>query len=217
MTYLIFMVIYTEEKAEKMLSRYVPVAKSVLAKNVEQAIKIAGKIKFPLVLKIISPKAIHKTEINGIRFASNEDELKKEYADLMKMAKKKRLKPTGILVQELVSGEEVIIGIKKDATFGHVIALGMGGKYVEVFKDITFRVCPIGEKDAESMIQDLKFKKILYGVRGRKAVNMKLLRSVLIKVSKFPLNNKNIEELDINPFIINDKIGKAVDARILTK
>ena len=210
------MAVYTEEKAEKMLSRYVPVAKSVLAKNVEQAIA-SKKMKFPLVLKIISPKAIHKTEINGIRFASNEDELKKEYCDLMKMANRKRLKPTGILVQEFMSGEEVIIGIKKDATFGHVIALGMGGKYVEVFKDITFRACPIGEKDAESMIQDLKFKKILYGVRGKKPVNMKLLKQVLVKVSRFPLNNRNIEELDINPFIINDKVGKAVDARIATK
>lgn len=211
------MPVFTEEKAEKMINRYVPVAKSAMTKNIEQAKIAAAKFDFPMVIKIISPKAIHKTEINGVRFVNNIDELTKNYADLMKVSKKKRLKLTGVLVQEMISGEEVIIGLKNDPTFGHVIALGLGGRYVEVFKDVNFRVCPINEDEAQKMIDDLKFKKILYGVRGRKPVNMKLLKNVLVKISKMPLNNRKIEELDINPFIINHKDGKAVDARISTK
>ena len=210
------MIVHTGEKAERVVAKYAPVARSVMTKNPAQAIAAAGKIKFPLVLKIISPKVIHKTEVNGVRIVNNLDELRKAYGEMMKIANKKRLKPIGILVQEFVTGQELILGIKNDPTFGHVIALGIGGKYVEIIKDITFRACPIDNNDAKSMIEDLKYKQLLFGVRGEKPVNMKLLKQVLVKVSKLP-QNKKIEELDINPFIINNKVGKAVDVRVVVK
>ncbi|MBI3190713.1 acetate--CoA ligase family protein [archaeon] len=209
------MKILTEEKAEELISNHVPVAKSSLTKKLEKALEL--KMKYPLVLKIISPKAVHKTEINGIRIVYDVEEFKTNYNDLVRVSKKKRMPLTGILVQEYVSGQEVIIGIKNDPTFGHILVFGIGGKFVELIKDVSFRACPITETDAQDMIDELKFKKILYGLRGSKPVNMKLLKKTLISVSKLPETVKKIEELDINPFIINDKIGKAVDARIVLK
>ncbi len=209
--------ILTEEKAETLIAKYVPVAKSEIAKNPIHAIALSNKIKFPLVLKLISPKALHKTEINGVRIVGNIEDLRKEFVSLYKTAMKKRIKPFSILVQEFIRGEEVIIGIKHDGTFGHIIAFGIGGKFVELVKDVSFRACPITEKDAQSMIDELKFGKVLYGVRGKKAVNIKLLKKTLIAVSHLPEKIKGIEELDINPFIISSKIGKVTDARIVLK
>lgn len=211
------MVIYTEDKAEALLSKYVPVAKSVLAKNTIAAIAASNKMKFPLVLKLISLKALHKTEAGGVRIVNNIEELRTQYTDIMKSAIKKGLKPEGCLVQEFARGEEVIIGIKKDPAFGHVLLFGMGGKYVEIIKDVSFRACPIELKDAQEMIDELKYKKILYGARGANPVNFRLLKRTLVTVSRLPLKFKDIEELDINPFIINDRTGKVVDARIVMK
>ncbi len=209
--------IYTEDRAEKFLSKYVPVAKSALAKTEKEALLLSKKIKFPLVMKLISPKALHKTEVGGVRVVKDAEELKASFLEFKKTAKRKKIPISGILLQEFVKGEEVIIGINKDPTFGHVIAFGIGGKYVEIIKDITFRSCPITPKDAQSMIDDLRYKKLLMGVRGSKPVNLVLLKKTLVAVSKIPSRNKGIEELDINPFIINDKTGKVADARIITK
>ncbi len=200
-------------KAEQLIKNYAPVAKSILTNNIDDAVKFGNK--FPVVLKIISPDAIHKTEINGVKIVKDKSELEKGFADLLQIAQQKNIRLEGILVQEFVEGEEVIIGIKRDETFGHVIAFGLGGVLVEILKDVTFRVCPITEEDAQSMIDDLKSKQILYGVRGKKAVNISLLKKVLVSISKMPQKYKNIEELDVNPFVINEKDGKVADIKIV--
>jgi biotin carboxylase len=211
------MAIYTEEKAEKFLSKFVPVARSFLVRSEKEALAKAKAIKYPLVMKFISPKALHKTEIGGVKIVRDAADLKTAFKEFQATARRKKVPLAGVLLQEFVKGEEVIIGINKDPTFGHVIAFGIGGKYVEVIKDITFRACPITLKDAQSMIDDLKYKKILFGVRGAKPVNLALLKKTLVSVSQIPTKNKGIDELDINPFIINDKTGKVADARIITK
>ena len=205
----------TEPKAEQLLSKYLPIADSILAKKTEEAKKFAKKAKYPVILKLISPQALHKTEIEGIRKADSEEELEKEFNDLISIAKKKRLKLEGILVQEFVKGTETIIGLKKDPTFGHVVVFGIGGVFVELLKDVSFRICPITEKDAESMIEELKAKKLLFGFRGAKKANLNKLKKAIVAVSKIPEKYPEIEELDINPFMIDDKKGTVVDARII--
>ncbi len=170
---------------------------------------------FPLVLKLVSPDAVHKTELRGVRIIKDASSLTTEFNDLISTAKKKRLKIEGILVQEFISGKEVIIGIKKDPSFGHVIMFGLGGIMVELLKDVSFRVCPISEHDAESMIDDLKGKGLLTGFRGEPAVNLNLLKKILVKASYIPVKNTNISELDINPLIINEKDAFVVDSRIV--
>jgi len=209
--------IYAEHKAEQFLSKYLPVAKSNLTKKPQEALAFLSKQKlsYPAVLKLVSKDALHKTDIGGVKIVKSDEELNECYEALLSIAKKKKLKIEGILVQEYVSGKELIIGLKNDKTFGHVIALGIGGTLVEVLKDITFRVCPITEDDAQQMIDELKASKILYGVRGEKPVNLKELRHFMVNVSKLAEKNKNIEELDINPLIINDKFAKIADARIV--
>jgi biotin carboxylase len=209
--------VYTEVKAEEFLKAYVPIAKHFLVKNFEQATIAAKKLGFPLVLKIISQDAIHKSEIKGVRIVKNRQDLSKEFEKLVAIAKEKKLKLEGILVQEYVEGEYVIIGLKKDATFGHVIAFGIGGIYTELLKDVSFRVCPINSKDAEEMFDELKLRKLLEGFRNTKAINKEFLKKTLIKVSQIPLKHPEIQEMDINPFVINEKDGKVVDARILVE
>ncbi len=203
--------VFTEKKAEDFLKQYLPIAKSQLTKNIAQ---VQVK-KYPVVLKIISPQALHKTEIKGVRIVNNKQELEKEYKALKTTAKKRRLRLSGILVQEFIKGQEIILGIKKDPTFNHVIMFGIGGTLVEMIKDIQFRACPITEKDADDMIDQLKFKQLLTGFRKTKSINLKLLKQLLIKTSRIPKRNKNIQELDINPLIINSKEAKVADARIV--
>ena len=208
------MKVFLGKDAERFLID-IPIAKSILTKDIKKAEKSIKK--YPIVLKIISPKAVHKTDVNAVRIVHKKEDFEREFKDLIIMAKKKRIPLNGILVQEYIKGREVIIGIKNDPSFGHAIMFGLGGTMVEVLKDVTFRICPIEESDAENMIQELKTKQILYGVRGEKAVNINLLKRILVQASLIPKKHKNIEELDINPLIINDKDAKAVDVRVSVK
>jgi len=204
--------IWTEKKAEDFLRKRIPVARSMIVKNATSARKFSKK--YPVVLKVISEKALHKSDIGGVMIAHNAEELEKHFADLENMVKKRKLKAQ-ILIQEFVSGRELVIGISKDPVFGHVIMFGLGGKYVETIKDVNFRVCPITEKDAEGMIEDMKYKKLLYGVRGEKPVNISAIKKTLVKVSCIPKSYKKLKEIDINPLIADENGVKAVDARII--
>lgn len=195
------------DEALKMLN--IPCAKFELADslvNVERAQKRMG---FPCVLKLVSPKIAHKTEEGGVNIVHDLSELRETASIFLKKGK--------VLVQEKCAGVEMFLGIKNDPVFGHVLLAGIGGIFVEVFKDISFRVCPISKKDAEHMLYELKGNTLLAGVRGAKPVNHRALIDAMVALSKLPGELKNLEELDVNPFFINDKEGKAVDARIVLK
>ena len=196
--------------AEKLLSTYVNVSKNILSSDVDQAILFA---KYPAVLKIISQQALHKTEIKGVRIVHNKEDLMQNYADLLKSALKHNIILDGILVQKFEEGTEIFIGIKKDETFGHVIGLGLGGIYVEQLKDVQWRKCPITEKDADSMIEHLKMKDVIKGVRNEHN-NVNDLKKTLITVSHIPKRYPDLKEMDINPLILKDK-ATVVDARMV--
>jgi acetate---CoA ligase (ADP-forming) len=157
---------------------------------------------------------LHKSDIGGVEVVRNREELEEKYHKLFSIAKKKRFILNGILVQEYIEGQQLIIGIQNDATFGHVIMFGLGGIFVEVLKDVSFRVCPITYDDAQSMIDELKGKAILDGVRGQQPVNQRALIEALVTCSTIPDKHPELQELDINPFILNHRRGKVVDARI---
>jgi len=202
--------ILTEYESDKILSRYIPVAKNKLVKRLAEI----KKPKFPIALKIISPDALHKSDINGVRKVDDRKELEENFRDLINIAKKRKLRLDGILVQEYFSGKDFIIGLKKDETFNHIILFGIGGIFTEIVKDFSIRKCPIDYDEAGSMLEELKANKIFHGFRGIK-LNTKLLRRVLVKVSQIPRMHKNIDELDINPFILNEDKGYAVDSRMI--
>ena len=207
--------VYTEEAAEDFLRSYVPVAKHFLIDSLEGLERSAKKLGFPLVLKIISPDALHKSDIQGVHFAKDFEELAQSYEALLAIVERRKLRFQGILVQEYIEGSYVLIGLKKDPVFGHVLVFGIGGIYTELLKDISFRICPITLEDADAMIQELKMKDLLFGFRGSKTVNIALLKKTLVSVSRIPLKHTDIQEMDINPFVINHKAGYVVDARIV--
>jgi acyl-CoA synthetase (NDP forming) len=207
--------VYTEFDTEKFLKKFVPVAKNKLCRTNKEVEEGARKVGFPLVLKLISKDALHKSDIGGVRIVNYRLDLEKELRELTNIIKKHKIKAEGILVQEFVEGESVLIGLKQDKSFGHAIVLGIGGIYTEYLKDVSFRVCPVTKKDVNEMIDELKMKSLLFGVRGRKSVNLDLLKDVVVKVSRIPLKHKEIKELDINPFVIDHQIGKVVDARMV--
>ena len=199
----------TDYEAEKFLKKYIPVSKNELVNTFEDI-----TIKIPVALKIISDDVLHKSDINGVRIITHQEDVKKHFNDLLRIAKQKKVRLDGIMVQKLVLGPEAIIGIKKDPVFNHVLVFGAGGIFTEILDDVSIRKCPITLQDAQEMIDETKSKKIFYGFRGRK-VNINLLKKAMVSVSKIPLKYKNIEELDINPFIFYGDKGHAADARIV--
>lgn len=200
--------ILTEKEAEDFLEKEnFPVVKRKLAKNKKEILQYAKEIGFPVVLK--NPALLHKTEKNAIKVNITEKNIEKAYEEL------KKTKPSSILIQKQIEGSEILIGLKKDPSFGHVIAFGLGGIYSEILKDVSFRICPITKKDAATMIREIRGYQLLKGARGRKPVNTKLIENILIKISNLTKKYPNIKELDINPFIINKNFAKIVDARII--
>lgn len=201
--------VMAESAAEKFLSKKLNVAKSQLVKKFEDI-----KLSPPFYLKIISNDALHKSNIGAVKKVSNKSEIASSFNELISIAKKNKLRLEGILVQEEVKGHEFILGIKKDNVFGHIVLLGTGGILTELYEDVAMRKCPISKSDAEEMIEELKTRKLFEGFRGIK-INKKELVDSLVKLSSIPKNHPNIEELDINPYILNEKQGVVADARIV--
>ena len=204
-------------KTNTLLKKYkIPSCESVLCKKPDEAIKTAKKFGFPVVLKISSPDIIHKSDIGAVitNIKSNE-ELEKSFDKILKNTKKKKAKIQGIIIQKQKIGKEIIIGVKKDPQFGYIIMFGLGGIFVEVFKDVSFRISPIDKEDAKQMIEEIKSYKILKGIRGEKSVNINGLIEILVKTSKMIEKEKKITELDFNPVIVNQKTAEVVDARII--
>ena len=209
------MKIYNEYKAEEFLKKYLPVTQHLLTKNINEGLKFCAQYKYPIALKIISDQALHKTEINGVRVAHSDEDIKKEFESLIKLSKKLKLRLDGILFQKYRIGREIIIGGKKDSVFGQTILFGSGGIYAEFIHDVSVRICPINEKDSNEMINDTRASILLGKFRGENPVDKKLVINALLKVNKILMDNQNILELDINPLIVNKDGIFVVDARML--
>ncbi|MBS3068373.1 acetate--CoA ligase family protein [Candidatus Micrarchaeota archaeon] len=185
-----------------------------LAKSIDDAKKLANKIGYPVVMKIISPQASHKTEIGGVRVnIKNEGMLELTYKEFEEVASSHKLRLDGILIQKMArKGIELIVGAKRDEQFGHLIILGLGGIYVEIFKDISARLCPINESDIDEMIDELKSHPVITGARGKKAININELKRIMLNVCKF-VSKEDIKEMDLNPIVFDEKGGDIIDVR----
>ncbi|CDI05052.1 4-hydroxybutyrate--CoA ligase [Candidatus Nitrosotenuis uzonensis] len=210
-----------EEEGQEVLRAYgFPLPKSVLAKTADEAVKAAKKIGFPVVMKIASPQIIHKSDAGGVKVGvANEEAVKEAFDIIIKNAKKynKNAQIKGVLVQEMVKGgKELIIGSKQEPGFGPVIMLGMGGIYVEVLKDVTFRLAPVTNREADDMIDSIKTKKLLDGVRGEKPADKKKLSELIQKLSALVTDFPEIKELDMNPVLVMEqgKGCRVLDVRI---
>ncbi len=213
-----------EFEATRILSEYnLPVIKNALATSAAQAGSLAKEIGFPVVMKVMSEKIIHKFDIGGVVLNVNsEKEAEDAFFNITNSVKQKvpHADIDGILVSEQVAeGIEVILGIKKDPSFGDVVMFGMGGIFVEIFKDVSFRVAPVQKEVALEMIHEIKASKLLLGARGKKSSDIECLAETIVKLSNLALDNPDIKELDINPLIVLEE-GKGcfvADAKIVLK
>lgn len=210
----------TEAEAREVLKFYrIPLVEAEIVKNLEEAKSFVKKVGYPVVLKVISPQIIHKTEVGGVILNIRSDkELFEAFHEIMKNVERSmpNAEIKGFFIQKMMPRDyEVIIGGKKDPTFGQTIAFGLGGIFVEVFEDVSFRVVPISKEDAREMIQEIKGYKILKGYRGKKPADINALIDILLKTSKMLEENEEIKELDINPVFALHKGAYAGDARII--
>jgi len=210
----------TELESREILNYYkIPLVKGKVVKTIEGAKKFIEKTGYPTVLKVVSRQIIHKSDVGGVILnIDNEKKLFQAYHQIIKNIEKNAPKATieGFFIQEMISGgQEVIVGGKLDPTFGQTIVFGLGGVFVEVFEDTSFRVVPITKEDALEMIKEIKAYKILKGYRGKPPVNIEALVDILLKTSKMLEENQKIKELDINPILALPDRAVAVDARII--
>lgn len=211
----------SDAEALKLAAKYsIPLAKTVLAKNERQAVLAAKKLKYPVCLKIASPDVVHKVDSGGVMLGIKDETLLKEgFRQVLSNVKKSvpNARIDGILVQQLVpnDGTELIIGSKTDPQFGPVIMFGLGGIFVEVMKDVSFRLAPVERKDVQDMMKEIKGFKILQGTRGKKPANLKSIEDLLLAVSRMAWASKRIRELDLNPVFADEKRCVAVDLRVM--
>jgi len=213
-------ILLSEIEAKELLhDAGIPVERAVLTTTEVEARTQAERIGYPVVLKIDSPDISHKSDIGGVKVGL-EDSAAVSVAFNEIMANTKRAVPNasirGIAVQHMApEGTEVIVGMTTDAQFGPVVMFGLGGIMVEVMKDVSFRVVPVEERDAEQMIDEIKGRAILDGVRGQPPADKTAIRNVILKVSEFVERNPHILELDLNPMLVYPDGVIAVDARIV--
>jgi len=215
--------ILTEIKSRELLQSYgVEQNRYLVATGVEAAIEGAENLGFPVVMKVVSSKIVHKSDFGGVRVGlNNVKEIRTAYADIFRNAAERGIAPEeidGVTIQEMVEGvTEFFVGIKRDPIFGPVILAGIGGIWVELMKDIAMRITPLEEDDISKMLRELKGFPLLEGYRGRKKADVSALIKFIKKVSDLSLDNPQIVELDLNPVIVKE-MGKGVicvDARIV--
>ncbi|MBD6955118.1 MAG: acetate--CoA ligase alpha subunit [Thermoplasmata archaeon] len=210
----------TEVEAKEMLSAYhIPVAKTKLARTKEEAIEISRNMQFPLVAKIVSPQVIHKSDVGGVILnIKSPEELGDAFDKIVTNVKNKvpNAEIIGIAVQEMAPpGTESIIGSTKDIQFGPTVMFGLGGIFVEVMKDVSFRIAPFSKSTAIDMINELNGKAILYGARGEKQKDIESLSEAISRISQLVTEFPEIKELDANPTLVYENGIKVVDARII--
>ncbi len=212
------MKILLEHEVKKLLLKYgIPVTKESIANSPDEAFAIASQIGTPVAMKISSPDISHKSDVGGVILNVSAHEARSTYDRIISRIKKVApdAKIEGILVQQMAfQGHELIVGLKKDAQFGHALMFGLGGIFVEVYKDVSFMVVPIEKSEALDMISQIRGYPILKGIRGRKPANIEAIAHVLVSVSRMA-EKENIIELDINPLIVNETGAVAVDARAM--
>jgi acyl-CoA synthetase (NDP forming) len=209
-----------EPEAKTVCMAYgIPTTKFNVAINDREAVKFAEKIGYPVVLKIVSPDIIHKSDVGGVIInIKDAKDVQSAYKQIMDNVKKHKpdAKIVGMLVQEMASqSTEVIVGATKDPQFGPTLMFGLGGIFVEILKDVTFRIAPVIEDEAREMIKDVKAYPLLKGYRNMPPADVEAIVGILLNTSRLVMEHQEIKELDLNPIMVYEKGAKTVDARII--
>lgn len=210
----------SEAEAKELLAEAgVPVTETRVATSGEEAAALADAFGYPVVLKIVSPDIAHKSDVGGVELGVEDAGAVREGYEAM-LARVKEVAPAasiaGVSVQRQAEpGTEVIIGSTTDPQFGPVMMFGLGGVFVEVLKDVAFRIVPLAERDARQMVREIKGFAILEGVRGQPAADTDAIERIIMQVSEFIADHPEVEELDLNPVLAYADGAIAVDARII--
>jgi len=209
-----------ETESRELLTEYhISLPEAELADSIEKAIEAGNAMGFPLAMKVVSPDIIHKSDAGGIMLGLNNNEdiktaFKKIVTNAEKVVKKKNI--LGTLISPMAKkDQECIIGMIRDAQFGPVIMFGLGGIFVEVLKDVSFRVAPLAAEDIDEMIKEIKGYKILTGIRGEKPKDIDAIKDILARLSEIVIDNPEIKEIDLNPVIVHEKGASIVDSRVI--
>jgi acetyl-CoA synthetase (ADP-forming) len=213
------MPLYDQKRSKALLRRYrIPFCESKVCSSQSELLAFAKRVGYPVVLKVESEAVVHKSDSGGVIAGIMDSKaligsqkkiirnISERFPDLSGFS---------FLVQKQVTGKEVIIGMKRDPQFGPVIMVGLGGIFVEVLKDVSFRIAPLKKSDAKAMLAELKSYRILTGVRGEPSVDIDSLVDMILKISRMSLGEDAIEEIDFNPVMVNEKKAYVVDARII--
>jgi acyl-CoA synthetase (NDP forming) len=210
--------VLTEYESKELLKEIeIPVPNQKLTKTKEETLKAAEQIGYPVVLKLMAEDVVHKSESGAVKLnLKNKQDAEKAFDDLMKIPSQKEKR---ISVQQMAKEPitELIIGMTTDAQFGPALMFGIGGILVELLEDVSFRIAPITEYDANEMIHEIKGFPILNGYRGKPKADIKAIVDILLKISDLVIKNEEINEMDLNPVFIYDKGVMCVDARIILK
>jgi len=210
----------TEVESKQLLhDAGVPVTLSRLATTADEAASTASALGFPIVLKIVSPDIAHKSDVGGVALGLEDaDAVRAAYQAMMEKVKANApgARIEGVAVQQMAaSGTEVIIGTTTDPQFGPVMMFGLGGIFVEVMKDVAFRIIPLEARDASQLVREIKAFPVLEGVRGQAGADLAALEKMILQVSEFALQHPEVSELDLNPVIARPDGAIAVDARVV--
>ncbi len=214
-----FLLAYEAEKL--MQAARVPMPQSSIARNLDEVVKAAREIGYPVVMKVVSKDIIHKSDVGGVALdLENTDEVIDAYQAIIQNCRSRMPNAIieGVEVAEMVQkGTETIIGARRDQTFGPIVAFGLGGIYVEVMKDVSFRALPIDRKEAIAMIKQIKSYPLLLGVRGEPQKDIERVLDTILKLGTILESCKSISDIEINPLMVYEqgKGVKAVDVRIL--
>ncbi|WP_462325585.1 acetate--CoA ligase family protein [Desulfoplanes sp.] len=209
-----------EFQAQEILTAYdLPVPRTQLARTSDDAVAAADSIGYPVVLKIASPQISHKSDVGGVKVGlKNAEQVREAFLDITLRAQKMRPEAmiTGCLVQEMApkGAKEIIIGFKRDEQFGPLLMFGLGGIYVEVLKDISFRLAPLSTEDAHTIIREIRSYMLLKGVRGERSVNFKAIEKILLTMSQLSLDFPEIYEAEFNPVLVNADRAVVADVRL---
>ena len=212
-------------EARSVLEAYgLSIPRSEIADTPDKAAEIAAEIGFPVVLKIASPDILHKTDVGGVKVGLENAEAVRDAFELMVYRANRYIPEArvwGCLVQEMVpsGGTEVLLGINRDPQFGPLVTFGLGGIYVEILKDVTFRIAPFSQEEAKAMLSEIRAHALLDGVRGQKAVDKEAIVDALLRIGQLVQDFPEITELDINPLVAYpSKQGViAIDMRVILK
>jgi acyl-CoA synthetase (NDP forming) len=209
-----------EFEAEKLAKSFgIPVVKAGIAKTEAESVSIAKKIGSPLVMKILSQDILHKSDVGGVKTGVNSvSEVRAAFKEILENVKKskKDARIEGIYVQKMEPKSfEFVVGGTRDLQFGPTVMFGMGGIYVELYKDVSFRLAPVSDSEAEQMLEEIRAAPLLKGFRGSPPLDSAAAISVIQKVGSMMTNIEEIDSIDINPLLVYEKGCKAVDVRVV--